>query len=78
MPYSIIRRGDYKLIKRYEGKAFELFNLREDPSEKTDIAEKMPEKVKELDARLTAWLKDTGAKLPRPNPDYRPPATRGS
>jgi len=31
----------------------------------------MPEKVKELDAKLTRWLRAAGAKLPRPNPDYR-------
>ena len=31
----------------------------------------MPEKVKELDAMLTAELKRVGAKLPRPNPNYQ-------
>jgi len=70
-PYSIIRAGNWKLIKRYEGKMFELFNLKTDLSEKNDLSEKMPEKVKELDAKLTRWLWATGAKLPRPNPDYR-------
>jgi len=70
-PYSIIRAGNWKLIKRYEGKTFELFNLKADLSEKNDLSEKMPEKVKELDAKLTRWLWATGAKLPRPNPDYR-------
>lgn len=65
VPYSIIRKGDWKLIKRYEGKTHELFNLKEDIGEKNDFAEKMPEKVKELDGLLKAWLKETGAKLPR-------------
>jgi len=32
----------------------------------------MPAKVRELDARLTTWLKETGAKLPKMNPDYKP------
>jgi len=73
-PYSIIRAGDWKLIKRYDGKPFELFNLRDDLSEKTDLAGKMPKKVKELDEKLVAWLKHTGAKVPRPNPDYNPKA----
>ena len=69
VPYSIVRAGDWKLIKRYEGKPFELFNLAEDLSEKNDLSDKLPEKVKELDAKLTAWLESVGAKLPKPNPD---------
>jgi arylsulfatase A-like enzyme len=71
VPYSIIRAGGWKLIKRYEGKTFELFNLKADLPEKNDLSENMPEKVKELDAKLERWLRATGAKLPRPNPDYR-------
>lgn len=71
VPYSIIRKGDWKLIKRYEGKTHELFNLKEDIGEKNEVAEKMPEKVKELDGLLNAWLKETGARLPRErNIDY--------
>ncbi|MBC7360816.1 MAG: sulfatase [Candidatus Aminicenantes bacterium] len=66
VPYSIVRPGNWKLIKRYEGKTFELFNLKEDLSETTDLAETHPEKVKELDEMLTSWLKEVGAKLPRP------------
>jgi arylsulfatase A-like enzyme len=68
VPYSIIRAGDWKLIKRYDGKTFELFNLRDDLSEETDLSEKMPEKVKELDAILSKWLQTSNARLPRPNP----------
>ncbi len=71
-PYSIIRAGDWKLIKRYDGRQFELFNLADDLSETTDLADKMPEKVKELDAKLTAFLTEAGAKLPKPNPNYKP------
>ena len=70
VPYSIIRAGNWKLIKRYEGKAFELFNLRKDISEKTDLAKKMPGKVKQLDAMLVNFLKESGAKVPVANPHY--------
>jgi len=66
VPYSIIRAGDFKLIKRYEGKTFELFNLKDDLSEKNDLSQKMPEKVEELDAKLIKWLQSTNARLPRP------------
>ena len=72
VPYSIIRAGDWKLIKRYEGKTFELFKLDDDLGEKNDLSKQIPEKVRELDARLTTWLKETGAKLPKKNPDYKP------
>ncbi len=72
LPYSIIRSKDWKLIKRYEGQIYELFNLREDLSEEFDLSEKHPEKVVELNQKLEAWLKDTGAKMPKLNPNYNP------
>lgn len=67
VPYSIIRDGEWKLIKRYEGKEFELFNLAEDLSERKDLSEAKPEKVKHLNIKLMAWLDHVGARLPRKN-----------
>ena len=64
-PYSIVRLGDWKLIKWYEGPRA-LFNLKSDLSEKKNLAEQMPEKVAELDNRLVAHLKSIGAKIPLP------------
>ena len=80
MPYSIIREGNWKLIKRYDtsassvepGKTFELYNLKGDLSESNDLSEVLPSKVRQLDAKLRRWLRLTGAKLPRPNPEYDP------
>jgi len=72
VPYSIIRKGEWKLIKWYEGQPFELFLITEDPSEEYELSKLIPGKVIELDTDLVAWLKDTGAKLPRKNPDYNP------
>ena len=69
-PYSIIRNGDWKLIKRYDGKPFELFNLKNDLSEKNDLSQDMPEKVKALNEEIMIWLLKTNAKVPRANPDY--------
>jgi len=71
-PYSIIREGPWKLIRRYDGKRFELFNLADDLSERVDLSAKMPDRVQRLDAKLTAFLKSAGAKLPKPNPHYQP------
>ncbi|MCP4374779.1 MAG: sulfatase [bacterium] len=76
-PYSIIREGDWKLLKRYAGKPeFELFNLAKDLSETKDLAPDMPEKVKDLDVKLIAALKKQGAKIPRVNPNFHKPKTR--
>ncbi|HUU11819.1 MAG TPA: sulfatase-like hydrolase/transferase, partial [Phycisphaerae bacterium] len=72
VPYSIIRAGDWKLIKRYDAKTYELFNLKDDLSETTDLADREPDVVKRLDARLVAHLKAANAKMPKPNPDYQP------
>ena len=71
VPYSIVRAGPWKLIKRYEGKPFELFNLADDLSEQHDLAAAQPAKVKELDARLRQWLEQVGARMPKANPEYR-------
>ena len=70
-PYSIIRHGNWKLIKWYEGQT-ELFNLKKDLAETSNLAPKMPQKVQELDSKLSEELKRIGAKLPRENPEFRP------
>jgi arylsulfatase A len=70
MPYTIIRSGPWKLIKRYDGKEYELFDLAQDIGETEDLSKKMPEKIKELDAKISKWLERTGAKVPKPNPNY--------
>lgn len=68
-PYSIIRKGDWKLIHFYEG-IQELYNLKDDLSEEKNLVEAMPDKVKELEQRLMERLKGMNAKLPKPNPEY--------
>lgn len=64
-PYSIIREGDWKYIKWYEGPVA-LFNLKDDLGESTNLAEQMPDKVEDLDAKLMAHLKSLDAKIPLP------------
>ena len=65
VPYSIIRDGEWKLIKRYEGKEFELFNLSNDLSEEKDLSRQMPEKVEQLNDKLVIWLSEVNARMPR-------------
>ena len=74
-----VRKGDWKLIRVYVTGAkfsdpFELYNLADDIGETTNLAAKHPEKVRELDALIERFLKDTGAVVPKPNPAYQPPA----
>jgi arylsulfatase A len=72
VPYSIVRRGEWKLIKRYEGRTYELFNLKEDLGEKTDLSSSHPEVVRELARLIENWLKETGAKRPKEGSGSKP------
>jgi arylsulfatase A-like enzyme len=50
---AAVRHGDWKLIwKTVLPSKLELFNLADDPNETSDLAEKEPAKVKELQARI--------------------------
>jgi arylsulfatase A-like enzyme len=49
-----VRSGDWKLIVPVKGGAAELFNLADDPQEKTNLAEKKPDVVERLKKRLDA------------------------
>jgi arylsulfatase A-like enzyme len=71
-PYGAIRRGDYKLIEFYDDRGVELYNVREDIGEQNDLAASEPERVKELQDELHAWLKSVDAQMPTPNPKYDP------
>jgi arylsulfatase A-like enzyme len=69
-----VRAGDWKLLEYLEDRRIELFNLRDDPGERTDLAAQMPEKAAELSARLHAWRRSVGAAMPKPNPSFPSPA----
>jgi arylsulfatase A-like enzyme len=66
-PAGAIRAGDWKLHEFFEDGRIELYNLRDDLSQKTNLAERMPEKVKELHGKLVAWRKAVGAPMPTRN-----------
>ncbi|WP_082893631.1 sulfatase [Rufibacter ruber] len=61
---SAVRKGDYKLIQFYAKPRVELYNLKADPGEKKDLAEKMPDKVRELQQLLTNWKTEVNAEEP--------------
>ena len=79
-PGGAIRSGDYKLIEFYEDGRRELFNVKDDLSETRNLILDKPTIAQELAARLDAWRKEAGAKMPTPNPDYKPnpPAKDGT
>jgi arylsulfatase A-like enzyme len=70
-PASAIRVRDWKLVEYHEGPRQELFNLKDDPTESTDLSAKDPAKVQELLAKLNAWRKEVSAPMPTSNPNYR-------
>lgn len=70
-PLSVIRQGEWKLIENFEDGALELYNLHQDPSEKTDVSNKYPKIVKRLHKKLQRWRKETHAPVPTAiNPRY--------
>ena len=81
---STIRTGDFKLIRNYDTSKvkvpLELYRLvdtkdgksaRLDIEEAKNLAREMPEKVTELNARLTDILTEMKASYPYWNPDYK-------
>jgi len=71
-PSSIIRSGDWKLIHYWEDGHNELYNLATDVGERHDLSAGEIERTAQLWKELQAWLKETGARIPQPNPDYQP------
>jgi len=71
-PSSIIRSGDWKLIHYWEDGRNELYDLASDPGEQHDLATMEAARAAKLGTELQAWLRETGALQPLPNPDYNP------
>lgn len=65
-PGGAIREGDWKLIELFEENAVELYDLKSDPSESSNLAAVEPERVRAMRAKLAAWRAETGAYVPTP------------
>ncbi len=65
-PGGAVRNGDWKLIERYETGKLELYNLKEDIGETTNLAEDMAEKAQELHGLLREWRQEVDAQMPTP------------
>jgi len=57
-----VRKGDWKLIQFFDTAEFELYNLADDTGEKTNLADRYPDKVRQLTALLEAWRKHIARK----------------
>ena len=67
-PVGLIQAGDWKLMEFFEDGRLELYNLRDDLGETKNLAAQMPDKARELRARLVAWRQAIKAPMPTPNP----------
>jgi len=68
-PGAAVRMGDYKLLERFEDGRVHLYNLASDLGERRDLAEEMPDRVRQMRDRLHAWYDEVDAKFLRPKPD---------
>ena len=78
-PATYVRKGPWKLIRFYDPNEYfpnprELYNLEDDLGETTNLADAMPQKVRELDVLIDGFLEETDALVPVPNPAYNPAA----
>ncbi|MDB6118896.1 MAG: lacZ, partial [Verrucomicrobiaceae bacterium] len=71
-PYSAIMQGEWKLIEFFEDMHTELYNLRLDPGEASNVAAENAERTTAMVAKLHAWRQSVGAQVPVANPAYDP------
>lgn len=63
-PYSVMRKGDWKLIFWYKEGKSELYNIQEDISESNNLIAAYPEKSNELATELGKYLREVNAGRP--------------
>ena len=74
-PAGAVRAGHFKLIEFYTTQGtgdVELYDLRQDIGETTNLAEADPGRTAELRAMLAGYRADTNALMPRENPAHDP------
>ncbi len=72
IPSGAVRLGDWKLIEFYGEHRTELYNLKNDPGERSNLVHKQPAKAAHLQNLLADWRKSIAASMPTPNPAYDP------
>ena len=70
-PGSVVRNGNWKLHYYFEDESIELFNLKDDISEKNNLIDQFPKKTEQLKSLLENWWDETNAPIPyEKNPKY--------
>lgn len=69
-PSSIIREGEWKLIHYYADGREELYNLKNDLGETTDVTKDNSELAKQLSEKLFTYLNEVGASYPEKDPEW--------
>ena len=71
-PVAIIRSGNWKLIHYYEDGRDELYDITADIGEQTDRIKAYPKIASTMRTKIDAWLKDTGALIPKKDDRFDP------
>jgi arylsulfatase A-like enzyme len=71
-PGSVIRMGDWKLHHYFEDDGLELYNIKDDIGEQSNLVQQNPMKRDELFSLLDQWRQQVNAPVPdQLNPDYK-------
>ncbi len=73
-PVGLIQIEDWKLMEFYEDRHVELYHLRDDIGETKNLAEKMPERTRQMREKLAAWRQQIQAPMPTPHQPIDQPA----
>ena len=69
-PACSVRLGDHKLIRFFGDGRTELYDLKNDASEKKDLSGERPALTDRLNVMLSDWLTDVCAAMPEANPNW--------
>ena len=74
-PVTTVSYQGWKLLRFYfdgpdQSHRCELYHLEEDPGESIDYSRTAPERLAKLEKLMDEYLKQIGAVLPKPNPEY--------
>jgi arylsulfatase A-like enzyme len=71
-PSGAMRSDSFKLVQYFGSEEVELYDLSSDPREQKDLSEARPVLRDSLLDRLDRWRTQVDARMPAPNPEYRP------
>lgn len=70
LPAAAIRKGNYKLIEKFQDGKIELYDVVKDLGEQHDLSTTMPTEAKAMKMQLRGWLDSLGASIPSANPNH--------